>query len=466
LLLLGSASETPRFPVSFHRVGSPARICQSTRFSLTGLRGLERMVGESVHLPLTDLPGRNVSGSFESRFFYSRDSDRNAGMQDKARNQPADSWQREQWTLLTTSAMVLAGVALAFMLWFTRSVMVPFVLGVFVVAVVAPLSDLLESRARFPRWLSMIVVLLVVLIATLGFLLLLSYTAQEIYRSADRYVKNVDDLQQEVLDKSKRNLEGVRNKDSRGETSGETVLHGDGRTDTKEARLAGAANADGANQVAVLRREPVQEAVGPEDAHLPDKRPTNANPGPAREQGPGKRVVSLWHRLLDSQRMEAAWQQLMTELKGVLIRFLKGTIGSAVGLLSTFTFMLIFVLFLLAGRKPAGTAGGAYAAMESNIRRYLATKTALSAITGILVTFILAYFDLELAVVFGMLTFVLNFVPSIGSIIATLLPLPVAYAQFGSSWMLLWVLLLPGSVQMLIQSGSVNFTPSGPFTAN
>jgi AI-2 transport protein TqsA len=148
--------------------------------------------------------------------------------------------------------------------------------------------------------------------------------------------------------------------------------------------------------------------------------------------------------------MEAAWQQLMEELKGVMIRFLKGTIGSAVGLFSTFTFMLIFVLFLLAGRQPTGAARGAYAAVESNIRRYLATKTALSAITGILVTLILAYLGLELAVVFGVLTFILNFIPSIGSIIATLLPLPVAYAQFESGWMLLWVLLLPGSVQMLI----------------
>ena len=108
-------------------------------------------------------------------------------MQNRIQNEPTDPWQREQWTLLTTSAMVLAGVALAFMLWFTRSVMVPFVLGVFVVAVVAPISDFLESRVRFPRPLSMMVVLLVVLIATLGFLLLLSYTAQEIYRSADRY---------------------------------------------------------------------------------------------------------------------------------------------------------------------------------------------------------------------------------------------------------------------------------------
>jgi len=336
-------------------------------------------------------------------------------MPNAMQNRPPDPWQREQWTLLTTSTMILAGVALAFMLWFTRSVMVPFVLGLFVVAVVAPISDVLESRARFPRWLSMLVVLLVVLIATLGFLLLLSYTAQEIYRSADRYVNNIDDWQQDVLEKGKEQLEG--------------------RLDEPPSHP----NNDSASGASPKGASPKSITLHHESQELQTARP-----------GAIKRTKSLWRRMLDSERMETAWQQLMEELKGVLIRFLKGTIGSAVGLFSTFTFMLIFVLFLLAGRTPAGAVSGVYAEVESNIRRYLATKTALSAITGILVTLILAYMGLELAVVFGVLTFMLNFIPSIGSIIATLLPLPIAYAQFASGWMLLWVLLLPGSVQMLI----------------
>ncbi len=379
-------------------------------------------------------------------------------MQDKPQNQPADQWQREQWTLLTTSAMVLAGVALAFMLWFTQSVMVPFVLGVFVVAVVAPLSDLLESRARFPRWLSMIVVLLLVLIATLGFLLLLSYTSLEIYRSADRYVKNIDDWQHEVIDKSKEKLEvGNNNRSRREDAPTEERPDSDQRTSSKDAEVAESSGVGDKAQAVVPVGEPVRKTADPVEGEPergqrpdPDLDQPGLEPPRTMERDSKKSAFSLWRRLLDSQRMEAAWQQLMEELKGVLIRFLKGTIGSAVGLFSTFVFMLIFVLFLLAGRKPVGTAGGDYAAVERSIRRYLATKTALSAITGILVTIILAYFGLELAVVFGMLTFVLNFIPSIGSIIATLLPLPVAYAQFDSGWTLLWILLIPGSVQMLI----------------
>ena len=57
---------------------------------------------------------------------------------------------------------------------------------------------------------------------------------------------------------------------------------------------------------------------------------------------------------------------------------------------------------------------------------------------------------LELALVFGVLTFFLNFIPSIGSIVAVLLPLPIALVQFQSPWPVIGVLVLPAIVQMVI----------------
>ena len=273
-------------------------------------------------------------------------------MENKTQDTASDRWQREQWTVLTTSAMVLAGVALAYMLWFTRSAMIPFVLGLFVVAVVAPISDLLETRARFPRWLSMLVVLLVVLIATLGFLLLLSYTAQEIYRSADRYVQNFDDLQHEILDKSKERLSGTVD-----DRLADPHASGDLGVDLPDG---------GAISVTAKPIPPTESSRATEPSRATESSRTKAeswatddsDTGPADSEKSSK---NLFHKLLDSDRMEEAWQQLMEELKSVLIRFLKGTIGSAVGLFSTFTFMFIFVLFLLAGRDPAKIVGSVYA---------------------------------------------------------------------------------------------------------
>jgi AI-2 transport protein TqsA len=55
--------------------------------------------------------------------------------------------------------------------------------------------------------------------------------------------------------------------------------------------------------------------------------------------------------------------------------------------------------------------------------------------------------------VFGITAFLLNFVPSIGSIVATLLPLPIALVQYDSLWPVLGVLLLPGLVQIVVGNG-------------
>ncbi len=55
-----------------------------------------------------------------------------------------------------------------------------------------------------------------------------------------------------------------------------------------------------------------------------------------------------------------------------------------------------------------------------------------SAITGILVGSILGILGLDLAFVFGVLAFFLNFIPNVGSIIAVLLPLPLAIVPPGA----------------------------------
>ena len=124
------------------------------------------------------------------------------------------------------------------------------------------------------------------------------------------------------------------------------------------------------------------------------------------------------------------------------------TVGTATGLLSNGFLILIFVVFLLAGRKPHSIAGGIYGQIEATIRRYISTKFVLSAVTGILVWIVLSLFGLEMASLFGMLAFLLNFIPSVGSVIATLLPIPVAVAQFQSPWMIVAVVAVPGALQM------------------
>ncbi|MBU1433250.1 AI-2E family transporter, partial [Myxococcota bacterium] len=85
------------------------------------------------------------------------------------------------------------------------------------------------------------------------------------------------------------------------------------------------------------------------------------------------------------------------------------------------------------------------------IKRYIIIKVSLSAVTGILVALILSALRVDLAIFFGLMAFVLNFIPSVGSIIATLLPLPIVLLDPNLSiWMGLLAFFLPGAVQLTI----------------
>jgi len=59
-------------------------------------------------------------------------------------------------------------------------------------------------------------------------------------------------------------------------------------------------------------------------------------------------------------------------------------------------------------------------------------------------------FGVDFAIVFGFFTFILNYIPNIGSIIATALPLVVAAFQFETLWPAFWILIILGSIQMTL----------------
>jgi hypothetical protein len=63
--------------------------------------------------------------------------------------------------------------------------------------------------------------------------------------------------------------------------------------------------------------------------------------------------------------------------------------------------------------------------IEAQIRHYVILKTKLSALTAVLVTLALFLCGVKLWLVWGVLAFVLNFIPTVGSLIAMVLPLPV-----------------------------------------
>ena len=133
-------------------------------------------------------------------------------------------------------------------------------------------------------------------------------------------------------------------------------------------------------------------------------------------------------------------------ISGMLLQ----TTNAIVGLLSQGLLVLIFVLYLLLGgaRKEAG---GVWAEIETQIEHYIMTKALISLATGFLVGLTLAVLGVDLALVFGLLAFLLNFIPSVGSIIATLLPVPVVVVSPDiSTTTAALAILLPSLIQIVI----------------
>lgn len=127
--------------------------------------------------------------------------------------------------------------------------------------------------------------------------------------------------------------------------------------------------------------------------------------------------------------------------------------NAALSVVSNTVLVLIFAVFMLQSSALAASsrAAGMRGQISARIERYLSLKVAISAATGVLVWLMLLIIGVDLALVFGVLAFVLNFIPSVGSIIATLLPLPLVLLDPNFSWTTLTlVVLLPGTVQMVV----------------
>lgn len=78
--------------------------------------------------------------------------------------------------------------------------------------------------------------------------------------------------------------------------------------------------------------------------------------------------------------------------------------------------------------------------ITSSVQSYLVIKTAVSLLTGFSVAILLALLNIDYPLVWGLLAFMLNYVPNIGSIIAAIPPLLLAVVQHGLTQALLVIL--------------------------
>jgi AI-2 transport protein TqsA len=90
--------------------------------------------------------------------------------------------------------------------------------------------------------------------------------------------------------------------------------------------------------------------------------------------------------------------------------------------------VIVYMLFLLLGASASSKSDSEiWNLIEGKLREYIVLKTVISAGTGIVVWAVLALFGVPLAMLMGLLTFLLNYVPNFGPLITCLLPLPLIW---------------------------------------
>jgi AI-2 transport protein TqsA len=135
-------------------------------------------------------------------------------------------------------------------------------------------------------------------------------------------------------------------------------------------------------------------------------------------------------------------------------QLVSAVLSEAANVLSNGALVMIFMLFFLFGRKSAARPStDVLAEIETRVKSYIASTIFLSAVTGLLLGLVLALLGVEFAWVFGLLAFMLNFVPSIGAIIASLLPLPVILLSPDMSLTAkVLAIVIPAAIQFVIGS--------------
>ena len=141
--------------------------------------------------------------------------------------------------------------------------------------------------------------------------------------------------------------------------------------------------------------------------------------------------------------------------------------SSFAGILASGGLIMIYVLFLFLEQGNVdqkitalfSTSGSEddvrkiISRIRNDIQKYISIKMFTSSMTGLLSYTFLRIVDVDFAGVWGLLIFLLNFIPTVGSIIATIFPAMIALAQ--SDGYTLFILVLAGIGVLQICIGNI-----------
>lgn len=178
------------------------------------------------------------------------------------------------------------------------------------------------------------------------------------------------------------------------------------------------------------------------------------------------RITELLRGLFDQLKIPIAdvnkyldstnWTQSIDT--SVITSVVSSTFGSFANFVGNLLLVLIFLMFMLAGRNTmtdrvhkafehsrADKIKFILNSIEDQVQHYLLIKSFISLLTGTLCAIIMLIGGMDFVIFSALLIFVLNFIPNIGSIIATLFPILMGVLKYGFS---LRVFLVTGGLML------------------
>ena len=136
-------------------------------------------------------------------------------------------------------------------------------------------------------------------------------------------------------------------------------------------------------------------------------------------------------------------KDLVVKMSGPMTEFLVRISGSLFVFLTKLVMVMVFLVFLLLGKpffkykvkraftqEKASQITGIFDSISRDIGRYMFLQLLISLGTGFCVWMALTLLGVDFAVTWGALAFFLNFIPNVGSFVASIPPILVAVVQF------------------------------------
>lgn len=161
---------------------------------------------------------------------------------------------------------------------------------------------------------------------------------------------------------------------------------------------------------------------------------------------------------------EGAEASILNALQSIDVStYARTAAGRASDVTQAAVLVILFVGFLFAERiwfdiklvnligdpKRAARISNIISSIIWRVNYYLFVKTIVSAVTGLMTYALAVMFEIELAVAIGLITFILNFLPNVGSIIATGMVALIAHIELNDITTTIVIVSIAGGIQFV-----------------